>query len=222
VLGSRGAIGSQLCRGLVERLDCASVLGVDLRAGEAEPPAGCTEARTLAELPRDAWLGVDLVLGVTGASVLTGADLEDWLLAGDASTLVLASGSTKKVEFHQLMAWFDGLLRSDAPRLGGLEIEVAIEEVLDPRTARVYGHRWHFAFADGRAPKAVLALGGLTPINFLFYGVANEFIDGVLAQLLSTSLGLSSRAAAGGLEPRLYAVDRDIDADGRPLSPPHS
>jgi S-adenosylhomocysteine hydrolase len=222
VLGSRGAIGSQLCRGLVQRLDCASVLGVDSRAGDAEVMAGCTEARSLAELPRDAWLGVDLVLGVTGASVLTGADLENWLLAGEASTLVLASGSTKKVEFHDLMTWFDGLLRSDAPRLGGFEIEVSIEELLDPRTARVYGHRWHFVFADGRAPKAVLALGGLTPINFLFYGVANEFIDDVLAQLLSTSLGLVSRAAAGGLAPRLYAVDRDIDAIGRPLSPPHS
>jgi len=215
VLGSRGAIGGQLCQSLVQRLDAAAVFGVDLHAGEGPAADGCTEARTLAELPRDVWLATDLVLGVTGASVLTGADLEQWLLAGSPPTLALASGSTKKVEFHGLMTWFDELLRSDAPRLGDQPVEVSIEELLDPRTARVYGHRWCFAFADGRPPKSVLALGGLTPINFLFYGVANEFIDDVLAQLLSTSLGLLRRGLAGELQPRLCAVDRDIDAEGR-------
>lgn len=215
VLGSRGAIGSELVRALLQRLDARAVLGIDLRADEGPTLPGCVEARTLAGLSPEAWLGVDLVLGVTGASVLTGPDVERWLLEGPGATLTLASGSTKKVEFSDLMAWFDGLLRSERPCLGDQPVEVAIEELIDPRTARVYGHRWRFRFVDGRAPKAVLALGGLMPINFLFYGVANEFIDDVLAQLLSTSMGLLRRGLAGELQPRLCAVDREIDAEGR-------
>jgi len=131
--------------------------------------------------------------------------------------LVLASGSTKKVEFRALMEWFEGLLRSDAPCLRGRPVEVRVEELLDPRTARVYGHRWLFA-AGGRL-RTVLALGNLSPINFLFYGVATELIDEVLAQLLSLSLAAVRRARAGDAPAQLFAVDRDIDADGRPLQP---
>ncbi|MBX3464611.1 MAG: hypothetical protein KF830_15690 [Planctomycetes bacterium] len=217
VLGSRGAIGGELCRALVQRLDRAAVWGVDLQVAPGEALPGRVEARALADLPADAWPGVDLVLGVTGQSVLTGADVERWLAESRHDTLVLASGSTKKVEFHGLMAWFDDLVGSAAPRVAGQAVEVAVEELLDPRTARVYAHRWWFRFADGRPAKAVLALGGLTPINFLFYGVPNEIIDDVLGQLLSASLGLLRRSVAGAVEPRLHAVDRDIDADGRPL-----
>jgi hypothetical protein len=219
VLGARGAIGQELCRALLHRLDRGTVCGVDLVVVGTDHLPGRIEARTLAALPAERWLDVDLVLGVTGQSVLTGADLEHWLLGSAHDTLVLASGSTKKVEFHGLMGWFDDLLQSPAPRLGAHAVEVAIEELLDPRTARVYAHCWRFVFADGRPAKSVLALGGLAPINFLFYGVANEIIDDVLAQLLSTSLGLLRRSGEGGLAPRLCAVDREIDADGRPLAP---
>ncbi|MBL9079726.1 MAG: hypothetical protein JNL08_19650 [Planctomycetes bacterium] len=216
VLGSRGAIGRETCRALEHRLDHAAVLGVDLAAAAGAAVPGRTEARTLDELPADAWPSVDLVVGVTGQSVLRGADVERWLLQSPHDTLVLASGSTKRAEFADLMQWYDDLLRHPSPRLGGAPVELAIEELVDPRTARVYGHRWCFGLADGRR-KAVWALGGLAPINFLFYGVANEIIDDVLQQLLAASLGLLRRTAAGGLAPRLHAVDRDIDADGSPL-----
>jgi hypothetical protein len=63
--------------------------------------------------------------------------------------------------------------------------------------------------------RTVLAMGGLTPINFLFYGVATELIDEVLAQLMTVSLGAVRNAAAGAVAPRLYAVDHECDADGR-------
>jgi S-adenosylhomocysteine hydrolase len=216
VLGSRGAIGRELCSALRARLDAPdrALCGVDLAAA----PAGAfAEGRTLADLG-DRWLDVDVVLGVTGDSVLGGADLERWLCDGRRDVLVLASGSTKKVEFRALMEWFEGLLRSDAPCLRGRPIEVRVEELLDPRTARVYGHRWLFDAADGRR-RTVLALGNLSPINFLFYGVATELIDEVLAQLLSLSLAAVRRARAGDAPAQLSAVDRDVDADGLPLQP---
>lgn len=215
VLGSHGAIGSELCRSLTARIDGGRHFGVDLRVGAAMPRRE-HEARTLAELPQHAWLGIDLVIGVTGDSVLGGADVERWLAEGTKDTLVLASGSTKKVEFRGLMTWFDELRRAPTPRVAGRPVAITVGELLDPRTARVYGHRWSFAFAGGPT-KAIVALGNLTPINFLFYGAATEMIDEVLEQLLSVSLGLLARSGDPSLAPRLAAVDRDIDADGRPL-----
>jgi len=214
VLGSHGAIGSELCRALGGRID-GGMFGIDLRVGVASPRRD-HEGRTLAELPPGAWLATDLVLGVTGDSVLTGADVERWLAFGTKDALVLASGSTKKVEFRGLMTWFDELQRSPSPCVAGRPVTVAVAELLDPRTARVYGHRWSFTFADG-GKKAIVALGNLMPINFLFYGAATEMIDEVLAQLLSLSLGLLRRSGDPSLAPRLAAVDRDVDADGRPL-----
>lgn len=215
VLGCVGAIGGELVRHLGGRLDQPDeqLFGVDLRAGEA--PSRCAAVRTFADVPADRWLRTNLVLGVTGASVLRGADVERWLCDSPHEQLVLASGSTKKVEFHDLMQWVDGLLRSEQPTVGGRAVDVRVEEVLDPRTARLYAHRWRFAFRDDGRVRTVLAMGGLTPINFLFYGVATELIDEVLAQLMTVALGAVRNAASGAIVPRLYAVDHECDADAR-------
>lgn len=215
VLGSRGAIGRELVRSLCSRLDDATgcLHGVDLRAAEG-PSALSAEGRSLAELHDARWLDTDLVLGVTGDSVLKGRDLERWLRHGARDTLVLASGSTKKVEFRDLMVWFDRVCADASASIDGIRFDARSEELLDPRTARLYGHRWKFRFADGRQ-RTVLALGNLTPINFLFYGVATELIDEVLAQLLSVTIG-ALRNHRDGVRPcRLLAVDRDCDADAR-------
>lgn len=212
VLGSRGAIGSELIRSLRARLDDpeGALHGLDLRCGEGSGVLAA-EAATLAELAPERWLDTDLVLGVTGDSVLQADDLERWLCAGTRDTLVLASGSTKKVEFRSAMKWFDRLCSEATPQVAGRALSVRSEELLDPRTARLYGHRWHFQFACGRK-RTILALGQLTPINFLFYGVATELIDEVLAQLLTVSLGAVRNAIQGVLPKCLCAVDRECDA----------
>lgn len=218
VLGCHGAIGGELVRGLAARLDDAArqLAGVDLRVGDV--PANCAAAvRTFREFPAERWLATDLVVGVTGCSILRGEDVERWLCEGAPSTLVLASGSTKKVEFRDLMVWFDALTRSEPPRLLGREVTVAVEEMLDPRTARLYGHRWQFTFAADGRQRTILALGNLTPINFLFYGVATELIDEVLTELATSTLGAVRNARGEGAPPRLLAVDRDVDAHGRLL-----
>jgi hypothetical protein len=66
----------------------------------------------------------------------------------------------------------------------------------------------------------VVFLANSMPINFLFYGVPTESIDGVLAQLLTTSLGMVLRSSGETLERRLHAVDIDIDERGRTLDQP--
>ncbi len=212
VLGSRGAIGSRIHRILEARL--GSVLGVDLVVADENE----REARTWRALPLSARREVDLVIGVTGDSVLEGEDIEDWLLHGSAKELLLVSGSTKTVEFAGLARWLDGLRQTADPRIGGARFSLRHEEVVDSQTERVYGDRWRFEWtSDGgeRRERSLVFAAHMTPINFMFYGVATEMIDEVLAELLSTSLGLVERH--GHVAPGLFAVDREIDAWGRPL-----
>ncbi|HET6203106.1 MAG TPA: hypothetical protein VFI25_09940 [Planctomycetota bacterium] len=219
VLGSRGAIGSRLVRRLRGRVAASPqrpILGIDRRAGEGPSPEGgdlLVEARRWSELPPDARRRVDLLLGVTGTSVLGAREMEELLRAGTAESLVFASGSTKTVEFHDAAVWAERRLA--APGEPG-----RAEEIVDPQTGRVYGTRYAFPVGAGRArrEKRFEFLANLTPVNFLFYGVPTEGMDAVLAQLLATSLGLARAARSrGGLRKRLYAVDRDIDGEGRAL-----
>ena len=220
VLGSRGAIGRELFRSLQPRIDNPehNLVGIDLVVTGLGDRNGLTEAKALADLPSGRWLEVDLVIGVIGQSLLTGSEVEDWLCNSPKSALVLVSGSTKKVEFAAVMEWFDGLLHQDKPTLAGEPVQIKIEELLDPRTARVYGHRWIFGFAGDRAPRTVISLANMTPINFLFYGVATEIIDEVLAQLLSVTLAAVTRVDNPAATGCMLAVDHQIDENGNPLA----
>ena len=212
VLGSSGAIGKRLVRELVHRAETGAdqVLGLDLVQGE---DARLTEARTLAELPRDRWLRCDLLLGVTGCSVIQGDELEDWLLHGSARELWVASGSTKTVEFKDLSAWLSELRGRAAPTLCGHDLRIRSEEILDPITGRLFGHRHRLEFGD--RVRELCFLAHLMPINFLYYGVPTEMIEEVLRALVQSGLGLVSGTAQGvGLQ----AVDVHVDADGRPLA----
>ena len=219
VLGSRGAIGSELCRSLLPRIDSPglNLTGVDCVVAKANDANGLLEVNALSDLPSERWLDTDLIIGVIGKSIVTGSHVEDWLLNSAKSALVLVSGSTKKVEFAHVMEWFDDLLHQDAPALGGVPVQVRVEELVDPRTARVYGHRWLFRFEGERAPRMILALANMTPINFLFYGVATEIIDEVLGQLLTVTLAAVARADNPASAGCMLAVDHQVDQDGNPL-----
>jgi hypothetical protein len=220
VIGSRGAIGRSLVRALSARVrDPLQVAGIDCVV-----PGGDEADWTLCE--RDAWgrlpaavrRQVDLVIGVTGCSVLQPDDVIEWLMEGESRDLVLVSGSTKTEEFSGVSAWLDGLLRDPAPRVAGQPVRLALEPLIDPVSARTFGHRCRIAIGDAPAvERQILLVADLTPANFMFYGVPTEMIDEVLGQLLECSLGLVRRATAGLLPPRLFAVDRDIAPDGTPL-----
>ena len=219
VLGSRGAIGSRLMSALRARLARPELqlFGIDLQVGTT----GATgESRSLADAGPRRWHQTDLVIGVTGASVITGADIEDWLLHAQGSELTLASGSTKTVEFADALEWMDQRLGAREPTLGGYRVNVAVQPITDPLSGRIYGQRYVVAPLEPGAPvrpKAIVLLAHLTPVNFLFYGVPTELIDEVLAQLLSVSLGLARRSRRAQLPPGVFAVDREIDENGEPL-----
>lgn len=220
VIGSRGAIGCRLMAALRARLARPEqqLFGIDLAAPSGH---GAAEVCRLADADPNRWYGTDLVVGVTGRSVLTGAELQDWLLHARGCELALASGSTKTVEFADVMTWIDALLGSADPTVGGHRVTLTATRVVDPLTGRIYGHRYRIAPVDQTAPfhaKEIALLAQLTPVNFLFYGVPTELIDEVLGQLLTVSLGLVRRCSRGAVPRRVLAVDREIDENGEPLA----
>jgi S-adenosylhomocysteine hydrolase len=220
VIGSRGAIGRRLMAALRARLARPEqqLFGIDLTATGDQ---GSAEVRRLADAEPGRWHRTDLVVGVTGVSVLTGAEIEDWLLNARGPELALASGSTKTAEFSDVMAWIDARLGARDPTVAGHRVTFTVSRIVDPLTGRTYGQRYRIAPVDDAAPfraKELLLLAQLTPVNFLFYGVPTELIDEVLGQLLTASLGLVRRASRGALPPRVVAVDHEIDENGEPLS----
>jgi hypothetical protein len=223
VLGSRGAIGLCLMDYLRDRLRGrgGDVYGADLRVDPGAPfGRGCQERRSFADLPQEWRRRIDLVIGVTGRDALRASDVEEWLLESEAVELVLASGSTKTDEFAGVSAWLDELLRAPAACVGGQPVAIARETMADPLTGRSLGQRCRVTIGVGPAEvtRDLVLLANLTPVNFMFYGVPTEMIDGVLAQLLGAALGLVRRTAAGEVvPPRLAAVDHEITPEGEPL-----
>jgi hypothetical protein len=210
VLGSRGAIGRRIVRALGKGDRIRSdVLGIDLRVRGREG----AEAREWRALPAAARRDVDLVIGVTGASVLGPAEVEELVLHGRPRTIYFASGSTKTVEFRRVADWVERLLATRSPRLGGRPLTIAPQEVSDPQSGRLHGTAFTLRIGAGRTAHetTLVFVANLTPVNFLFYGVPTEVMDAVMAQLLRAVLALlDDVASARPLAPRLYAVDRDI------------
>jgi hypothetical protein len=209
VLGSRGAIGTRLVRALgAGGRVRGEVLGIDLRARH-----GAHEASSWRGLPAGLRRAVDLVIGVTGASVLGAREVAELVLRGSARTIYFASGSTKTIEFHDVAAWVEALLAARIPQLDGRPLTIVPHEVSDPQSGRPYGSAVTLCLGSGRGRREVtlVFIANLTPVNFLFYGVPTEAMDAVMAQLLRAATALiRDVASARPPAPRLHAVDRDI------------
>lgn len=228
VLGSRGAIGRNLMEDLASKLRPENVCGVDIvhqDDDQLRKSLPCLERARLDELPDDRLYDCDVILGVIGHSICNADFLERLVWNSCRPRLIFASGSTKTMEFTDLSAWLTGLERADEPRIAGAPVRLETEAVRDPQTGHGVARRVRVHFSspekrplDGAAFRDLFLLGGLTPINFLFYGVPTETMDPIMAQLATVSAGLATAAGAGVELPRkLLAVDREIDPDGRLL-----
>lgn len=219
VLGSSGAIASCTMTDLSHRIGPENVYGVDI-AASGKHENGCIEVKTLDELPRENILDTDLVIGLIGKSIIKQYLLEDIVLHGRRQNLFFASGSTKTVEFKDLENWLHKLSTADHPEIAGEPVRITRLPVRDLQTGVLQGHRVSIAFENTSIPaKNLYLLGGLTPINFLYYGIPREIIDGVMSQLLRVSIGMINHYRSGHpLAARLLAVDHQINVDADPLS----
>lgn len=187
---------------------------------------GASEVTTYVEVDAARASDIDLIIGVTGGPttghpVFQVDDLVRWLLQGHRTELYLVSGSTKTDEFPEVLAWIKSIFAQSEGTTGefivdlkGKQAHVWTSELTDALSHRVYGSKYTFSVPqDGGTFRecSVVFVAGLTPVNFLFYGVPTEIIDVVLAQLLSASLALL-REHTSLPERRMYAVDYDPQA----------
>ncbi len=211
VLGSCGAIGSRIMQALTARDHVA--WGVDLAAqSNAGLPWDTKQVSRPHELPDEVLAQTDLIVGVVGHSILDETWLERWITGSRKPVLFLASGSTKTLEFSHLFEWLQAVEQGRTkPR--GQSAQLQREPIRDPQTGLVLGTRIRFQLEEGWLPDLML-LGELTPINFLYYGVPTETMDGILTQLVQLAAVVQTKQ---DLAPGIYALDKEIDAEGRLL-----
>ncbi|HQM45598.1 MAG TPA: hypothetical protein PLC82_07055 [Smithellaceae bacterium] len=211
VMGGSGAIGRCLVCDLYGRLGPNLVYGVDIASPQATPPV--MNFRFLDEIPSEILYKIDLFIGVIGQSILQPYILEDILDRGGQKDIFFVSGSTKTVEFADLEKWLQNLKDSPEPQIAGKTVLIRTHLLRDLQTGILQGHCLSIRFADDSLPeKNLYLLGGLTPINFLYYGIPRELMDQVMVQLMRVCVGMACRYKdSRPLPPRLLAVDRDID-----------
>jgi hypothetical protein len=216
VLGSSGAIASYTVSDLCNRMGKENVCGVDIMASGLHEN-GCVEVRTVDEVPKEFLYDTDLIIGVIGKSILKEGHLSGMILHGRRNALFFGSGSTKTVEFKDLEDWLHRLGKEKEPKIGGKPVEIESFPIRDLQTGILQGSKVTITFLDNSIPnKDLYLLGGLTPINFLYYGIPREIIDDVMTQLMRVSTGMIVQFKEGSLlPPRLLAVDYEIDVDGR-------
>lgn len=218
VLGSMGNIGTFLERFLKETYlhpQKGRLLALDRKSSDKSLVYSSPY-----DLKERDWKEIDFILGVTGESVLKIDEFLNWILESDSSDLYLASGSTKTVEFSDFMVLSKNLLEEENFSWSDYEIETKSHRILDPQTQMDLGTWFELKIKKGKIQKFknIYLISDGSPVNFLFFGVPTESMDPVLSDLMSVSLGLLDiYKKKKSLDPKLYAVDHEIDNWGNPI-----
>ncbi|MBW1784583.1 MAG: hypothetical protein JRL30_28045, partial [Deltaproteobacteria bacterium] len=200
VLGSRGNIGRFVMKALIDRVSYGTTFGLDVRA-TTECGNGSREFSHIHQMSEELWRPLDLFVGITGVSVLKRDFFERLLLEGAARHLFFASGSTKTIEFEDLTAWIEDLSDTPHPEIGGCPVRLEKRPVKDPQNQVLQGHHVRIIFEgeSGSPPdvparrKGLYLFGDAMPINFLYFGVPGEVVDGVFEELYCLLCGFVSR-----------------------------
>ncbi|MDD2236081.1 MAG: hypothetical protein PHG65_02595 [Kiritimatiellae bacterium] len=221
VIGSRGNIGRFLLSLFAQRLPDNHAIGTDLQASPESSAILCNapEYVRLDDIPDDIFLELDVFLGITGVSVLQAGHMERLLLHGRKKRIYLASGSTKTAEFSDISRWIQELRDASTPTIGGRDVDLHTYDLRDPLTHMNLGTRIRFTFhsksAESDQREIILIADGM-PVNFLFYGVPGEVIDGVMCELMQMA-ALPCRTTQPKAKPIIHALDIHIDKQGRPI-----
>jgi len=212
VLGSRGAIGRNLMEDISARLGEEKTAGVDIAPGKTTP---WLQTKLISEIPGEYLYDTDVFLGVIGHSIMEKDLLEDLVLNSKRPYLFFASGSTKTQEFTHLSAWLQELQKSKSQKIGKKSVRLVSSPIRDPQSALIQGNRVRIEEAgSGELIRELFLLGGLTPINFLYYGVPTETMDPILAQLIQVASSMLESIRKGVKLPAdLLAVDEKISSD---------
>lgn len=186
LLGAKGNIGGFLKKYLIggslheSNLD---ILEVDRKFDKDSN----FEKQSFHSITEYEFANIDLVIGVTGESILEPKDFETWILKSEHNQLFLASGSTKTVEFSNFIQWTNELNSSETPKLNGKDVKISFHRILDPQTQMDLGSKILFQVPDLQLEKEIYLISDGSPVNFLFFGVPTESMDPIISQLASVS-----------------------------------
>lgn len=214
ILGSCGAIGGFLVEELRRRIGPDHLCGVDIAV--QEPRDGDVAEFPTLDALGERLSGIDMVIGVIGASIFRKKHFEEMVLKGRQKEIFFISGSTKTVEFSDLSASIEILRKGSR---NDTAVKVEYHALRDLQTGVLQGYRVALVFPeDASRNKDLYLLGELMPINFLYYGIPREIVDEVMSQLFTLSCGFVRRQrSAEKLPLNIVAVDRRIDADANDI-----
>lgn len=163
------------------------------------------------------WTGGPKTVTVDGISIkhetIRGKDIADWLTKGTKkANLYLVSGSTKTVEFSDVLAWLESLLAKepDKRQVNGILLDDFIVKPIPDQLSiaavaqvwkdgnppkeivRNFGTQFTFVFKQGNVSvtKTVYLVNNTMPINFMFYGTPTEIMDMTYSQVTSCAVAL--------------------------------
>jgi hypothetical protein len=199
------------------------------------------EVATYDDLPKSVRYDLDVIFGWTGGprtinnngqevnyQTVSGKDVADWLVYGTKkSHLYLVSGSTKTIEFSDVLCWLEQLLTApeDDRKINGVKLEDLIVEAIpdqlsiaavkqmwpdnNPPTTikRNFGTQFTFKFKQNgvSVSKTLYLVNNTMPINFMYYGTPTEIMDMTYSQVTSCAAALfRNQDAEFGVYPTDY------------------
>lgn len=178
------------------------------------------------KLSEEVRYGFDVILGWTGGAktvckdgkkihyqTISGQDVADWLTKGrKKSNLYLVSGSTKTVEFSDVLKWLEDVISTPEEKrsINGITVDELIVEAIPDRLSsaavlqmwpcknppgaikRNFGTMFTFKFKqDGvQVTKTLYLVNNTMPVNFMFYGTPTEIMDMTYSQVTSCAAAL--------------------------------
>lgn len=191
-------------------------------------------------LPDEDKYKLEVILGWTGGpktvtknnktvnyKTITGENIEDWLTNGrEKTSLYLVSGSTKTVEFSEVLTWLEQLINTlpGERKINGIKLDDFIADVIPDELSiaavaqmwpddnppkvidRNFGTMFTFFFEqDGvQVEKTLYLVNNTMPVNFMFYGTPTEIMDMTYSQVSSCAVAMVKNRYHTGIHPTDY------------------
>lgn len=199
-----------------------------------------SEVSAYKNLPDEDKYKLDVILGWTGGpktatvggktvryQTIDGEDIADWLTKGhEKAQLYLVSGSTKTIEFSDVLLWLEELINTPEQdrKINGIRLDEFAADVIPDELSiaavaqvwpddnppkviqRNFGTCFTFSFVqDGKKVKKTLYLVNNTmPVNFMFYGTPTEIMDMTYSQVTSCAVAMVKNRGNVGIYPTDY------------------
>lgn len=211
VIGSLGAIGSKTMKILQYRLGNKHVAGIDIKRNMDE--YDWVQVQNPDQISKELKYKIDFIFGTVGKVVLDINFWEDLILYTTQKNIFIASGSTKRFEFINLLEWVENLRLSKKPSLEEKPLKINCTPIIDPQTTVVLGTIVNIQILPEQKDVNLYFLSNLMPVNFQYYGVPRETMDQVMSEFSSLTQVIA-KTKQKKLPRRLLALDHDISING--------